>query len=111
MATRAEESTIISVTDPACIDFAKLAKVKKPKRRVLIIPEVDDPVPDIELLDGWRIWQTKTPMLLSVTDDREILVGGASETESHVAIVSEDKAYLQLYHDILGPRLVSGRIT
>jgi len=111
MANRAEDSVIISVTDPSCIDLKKLAKVKKPMRRVLVIPEVDEQELDLELLDGWRIWQTKTPMLLSVIDDKEILVGGASETKSLVAIVSEDNTYLQLYHDILGPRLVSGRVT
>ncbi len=111
MANRAEDSVIISVTNLSCIDFKKLAKVKKPKRRVLVIPEDDDQDSDIELLDGWRIWQTKTPMLLSVIDDREILVGGASETKTLVAIVSEDKTYLKLYHDVLGPRLVSGKLT
>ena len=110
MARRAEDSVIISLTDPSCIDLKKLAKVKKPERRILVIPEVDDPELDLELLDGWRVWQTKTPMLLSVIDDREILVGGASDTKALVALVSEDKTYLQLYHDILGPRLVSGRV-
>ena len=49
-------------------------------------------------------------MLLAIIDDNEILVGGASETEALVAIVSEDKSYLQLYRDVLGPRLVSGRV-
>jgi len=110
MAQRAEESVIISLTNPSCIDFKKLAKVKKPKRRVLVIPEVDDQIANLELLDGWRVWQTKTPMLLSVIDDKEILVGGATDTDALVAIVSEDKTYLQLYHDVLGPRLVSGRV-
>ena len=110
MASRAEDSVIISVTNLSCIDLKKLGKVKKPKRRVLIIPEDDDLESDLEILDGWRIWQTKTPMLLSVIDDREILVGGASETKALVAIVSEDKTYLQLYHDVLGPRLVRGKV-
>jgi len=110
MATRAEDSVIISVTNPSCIDFKKLAKVTKPKRRVLVIPERDDHDATLELLDGWRIWETKTPMLLSVIDDKEILLGGASETESLIAIVSEDNTYLQLYHDVLGPRLVSDRV-
>ena len=110
MAERAEESVIISVVNPSCIDFKKLAKVKKPKRKVLVIPELDDQEAEIELLDGWRVWQTKTPMLLAIIDDNEILVGGASETEALVAIVSEDKSYLQLYRDVLGPRLVSGRV-
>ncbi len=111
MANRAEDSVFISVTDPSFIDLKKLAKVKKPARRVLVIPEVDDHELDLELLDGWRVWQTQTPMLLSVIDDKEILVGGASETKSLVAIVSEDNTYLQLYHDVLGPHLVSGRVT
>ncbi|MHA1388019.1 MAG: helix-turn-helix domain-containing protein [Candidatus Thorarchaeota archaeon] len=110
MAQRAKDSVIISLTNPSCIDFKKLAKVKKPKRRVLVIPELDDQVTDIELLDGWRVWQTKTPMLLSVIDDKEMLVGGATDTEALLAIVSEDKTYLQLYHDVLGPRLVSERV-
>ncbi|MGY5880014.1 MAG: helix-turn-helix domain-containing protein [Candidatus Thorarchaeota archaeon] len=110
MATRAEESVIISVTNASCIDFKKLAKVKKPKRRVLVLPELEDQDPNLELLDGWRIWETNTPMLLSVIDDKEILVGGASETEALIAIVSEDKTYLQLYHDVLGPRLVNSRV-
>ncbi len=110
MANRAEDSVIISVIDPSCIDMNKLAKIKKPKRRVLVIPEVDEQEFDLELLDGWRVWQTKTPMLLSVIDDKEILVGGASESKSLVAIVSEDNTYLQLYHDVLGPRLVRGRV-
>ena len=76
----------------------------------MVIPERDDQDAALELLDGWRIWETKTPMLLSVIDDKEILLGGASETESLIAIVSEDNTYLQLYHDVLGPRLVSDRV-
>ncbi len=111
MAQRAEESIIISVTNLECLDLKKLAKVKKPKRKILIIPEVDEAHPELEILDDWRIWQTKTPMLLSLVDDREILVGGATDSRSLVAIVSEDQTYLQLYHDILGPRLISGRIS
>ncbi|TFH07849.1 MAG: hypothetical protein E4H14_07610 [Candidatus Thorarchaeota archaeon] len=110
MATRAEDSIIISVTNASCIDFKTLGKVKKPKRRVLILPEIDDQEANLELLDGWRVWQTKTPLLLSVIDDKEILIGGASDTEALIAIVSEDKTYLQLYHDVLGPRLVNGRV-
>lgn len=111
MAQRAEESVVISLTNPSCLDFKKLSKVKKPKRRVLVIPEIDDQVANIELLDGWRVWQTKTPMLLSIIDDKEMLVGGATDTEALIVIVSEDKTYLQLYRNVLGPRLVSGRIT
>ena len=111
MASRAEDSIIISATNLECLDFKKLAKVKKPKRKVLIIPEVEETQPDLELLDDWRIWQTKTPMLLSIVDDKEILVGGVTDSKSLVALVSEDQTYLQLYHDILGPRLINGRIS
>ena len=77
----------------------------------MIIPEEEETQPNLELLDDWRIWQTKTPMLLSLVDDKEILVGGALDSQSLVALVSEDQTYLQLYHDILGPRLISGRIS
>ena len=111
MALRAEDSIIISITNLECLDLKKLAKVKKPKRKVLIIPEEEETQPNLELLDDWRIWQTKTPMLLSLVDDKEILVGGALDSQSLVALVSEDQTYLQLYHDILGPRLISGRIS
>jgi hypothetical protein len=50
-------------------------------------------------------------MFLSIIDDKELLVGGATATEDLIALISEDETYLQLYHDILGPRLVRGRIT
>ena len=110
MAERAEESIVISLTDISCVDTKKLAKIKTPKRKVLIIPEEEEPSPLLEALEGWRVWETKTPMLLSIIDDKEMLVGGATETQALVAIVSEDSSYLRLYHDLLGPRLVNSRI-
>lgn len=110
MAERAEESIVISVTDLSCIDIKKLAKVKAPGRKVLIIPEEEEPSPLLESLEGWRVWETKTPMLLSIVDDKEILVGGATDTQALVAIVSEDASYLRLFHDVLGPRLINNRI-
>jgi sugar-specific transcriptional regulator TrmB len=109
MANRATESVVVSVHDIACLDLKKLARVKTPKRRVLIVPETDDPDQSLESIDGWRIWQTKTPMLLSVIDDREILVGGASDSDTLMAVVSEDASYLKLYHDVLGPRLIRNK--
>jgi sugar-specific transcriptional regulator TrmB len=111
MAERAEDSVVISIIDSSCLDYKKLAKVKQPRRRVLIIPETEEKDPELEALDGWRIWETKTPMFMSVIDDREILVGGAISEEEVVTLVSEDETYLRLYHDILGPQLVSGRVT
>jgi sugar-specific transcriptional regulator TrmB len=111
MAERAEDSVVISIVDSSCLDYKKLAKVKQPKRKILVIPETEEQDPDLATLDGWRIWETKTPMFISVIDDREILVGGATSKEEIIALVSEDETYLRLYHDILGPRLVRGRVT
>jgi hypothetical protein len=106
MAKRAQESVVISVHDLSCLDLKKLARIKKPRRRVLIIPETDEPDPALEAMDGWRVRQTKTPMLLTVIDDREILVGGARDSDTPIAVISEEPAYLKLYHDVLGPRLI-----
>ena len=111
MAQRATESVVVSVHDVSCLDMKKLARIKTPKRRVLIIPETDDPEAVLELMDGWRLWQTKTPMLLTVIDDREILVGAAEESDSPLAIVSEDASYLKLYHDVLGPQLIQSKVS
>lgn len=106
MADRALESVVISVHDIFCLDLKKLSRIKTPKRRVLIIPETEDLDPALETMDGWRIWQTKTPMLLAIIDDREILVGGARDSDSLISVISEDVSYLKLFHDVLGPRLI-----
>ncbi|MFW9975752.1 MAG: hypothetical protein ACFFDQ_10825, partial [Candidatus Thorarchaeota archaeon] len=106
MANRAVDSVVVSVHDLSCLDLKKLARIKIPKRKVLIIPETEETDSALEVLDGWRIMQTRTPMLLSVIDDREILVGGTTASETQIAIVSEDATYLKLYHDVLGPRLI-----
>ncbi|MFW9982917.1 MAG: hypothetical protein ACFFE3_13510, partial [Candidatus Thorarchaeota archaeon] len=111
MARRAKESVVISVPDLACLDLTQLAKARGAKRKVLIIPEPDEPGDEFETLSGWRIWHTKTPMLLSVIDDHEILVGGTSDSKSLISVISEDESYLKLYHDVLGPQLIKGRIT
>ena len=109
MAQRAEDSVVVSVHDLSCLDLKKLARVKKPRRRVLIVPETDEPDPALDSLDGWRIRHTSTPMLLTVRDDCEILVGGARDSETPIAVISEDASYLKLYHDVLGPRLIRSK--
>jgi hypothetical protein len=111
MALRAENSVVISLLDPACLDLKQLAKVKKPRRRVLVIPESEETDPAFESLQGWRIWQTKSPMLLAIIDDKEIVIGGARESDAPLAVASIDDAYLRLYHDVLGPRIVSLRVS
>jgi hypothetical protein len=111
MARRAKESVLISVPTVACLDMTQLTKVRSAKRKVLIISETDEPSPELETLTGWRIWYTKTPMLLSVIDDREILIGDTGDSKNPIAVVSEDESYLKLYHDVLGPQLIQSRIT
>ncbi|MFW9907172.1 MAG: helix-turn-helix domain-containing protein [Candidatus Thorarchaeota archaeon] len=106
MAQRANESILISVNSLDCLDYKKLSKVKTPVRRILIVPQSDEPNPALDALKGWRIWETALPMLLAVRDDEEIVIGGQSETDMPICIVSRDKAYLQLYHDSLGPKLI-----
>ncbi|MHA1481000.1 MAG: hypothetical protein ACTSQZ_06225 [Candidatus Thorarchaeota archaeon] len=109
MAQRAKESIIISILNPDCIDLKKLSKIKNLKRQVLIIPEGAKLDPDVPLSKSWRIWVSKSPQFLGVVDDEEIVVGGQEETESPLFIVSRDKSYMKLYHDILGPELVSSK--
>ncbi|MDH4212800.1 MAG: hypothetical protein OEV85_02665 [Candidatus Thorarchaeota archaeon] len=111
MADRATDSIVISIIDPNCLDYKKLAKVKQPKRKVLIVPETEELDPNLSSLEGWRVWETRTPMFLSIIDDSELLVGGATATDDLIALISKDETYLRLYHDILGPRLVRGRVT
>ncbi|MGQ4912016.1 MAG: hypothetical protein ACP6KW_07580 [Candidatus Thorarchaeota archaeon] len=109
MVQRAQTSIVISVPDIACLDLKKLSRGKEAKRRILILPETEDTEP-LEGLDGWRIWRTRSPLLLAIRDETEILVGGATEAECPIAIVSEEESYLKLYHDILGPELIAGRV-
>ncbi len=110
MAHRAEQSVVISVHDISCLDLKKLARLKTPKRRVLIMPETDDPETVLEIMEGWRVWQTKTPMLLAVIDDREILIGGTEDSNTPLAVVSEDASYLKLYHDVIGTQLIQSKL-
>jgi len=109
MTQRAKESIVISTLSLSSLDIKSLAKVSESVRRVLILPETEEPEPVLQELEGWRIWSVTTPMFLAVMDDREILIGGAAETGSSLVLVSNDDAYLQLYHDILGPRLTNQR--
>lgn len=109
MAQRAKESIVISVPDIECLDMKQLARIKDLRRKILILPDTDE-AQEAEGIDGWRIWRTKTPMLLAIADQMELLIGGSGEAESPLVIVSEEESYIRLYHDILGPRLVSGRI-
>jgi hypothetical protein len=109
MAKRADESIVIAVPDMEFLDLKQLARVKGAKRRILILPDSEE-AREVETLDGWRIWHTKTPMLLATADQKELLIGGSSEAEAPLVLVSEEEAYIRLYHDILGPRLIAGRV-
>jgi sugar-specific transcriptional regulator TrmB len=111
MAKRANESIVVAVPELDCLKLAQINKARTAKRKVLIVPESDESSPELETLTGWRIWYTKTPMLLCVADDKEVLVGGTGDSKNPIAVVSEDETYLRLYHDVLGPHLIQGRIT
>ena len=109
MAQRAENSIILSVPEIACIDLKKLTRIKQARRKVLILPDNEDIADILEKLKGWRIWKTKTPMLLAMIDNKELALGGIDLDNNPIAIVSYDQAYMQLYHDVLGPAIISGR--
>ena len=109
MTQRAKNSIILSVPEIACLDLKKLTKIKQARRKVLILPENEDSADILEKLKGWRIWKTKTPMLLAVMDKKELALGGIDLDNNPIAIVSFDQAYLQLYHDVLGPAIISDR--
>ncbi len=111
MASRATDSIVISVLDVSCLDIKSLAKIKDVPRRVLIVPEGEEDHADLDSLTGWRIWHTQLPVLLAIVDDREILVGGAKESDEPVIIISTDESYIRLYHDVIGPLLVRSRTT
>ena len=69
---------------------------------------------------GEPVWKTlgkllrddgiENPQLLTVVDENEILIGGQSLADSAICILSKDDSYLQLYRDVLGPRLVSDAV-
>jgi sugar-specific transcriptional regulator TrmB len=109
MVQRAESSIILSVPDISCIDLSKLTKSKQPRRKVLVIPKREEPETASEKLKGWRIWETESPMLLAMIDNKELILGGKNLTDTPLAIVSLDETYLQLYHDVLGPAMILQR--
>jgi len=109
MVSRAEKSVVLSVLDLECLNLRKLAKIKGPRRRILIIPETEELDPTLSALEGWRVWQTKTPTTLALIDKSEILVGGSQISDVALAVVSRDESYLRFYHDYLGPILTKGR--
>jgi len=111
MMNRAEKSVVVSVLNLDCLDIKRLARVKKPRRKVLIVPELEEGDTTLETLQGWRIWQTGSPTTLAVIDDNEILVGGSEPSDVDIALVSTEDSYLQLYRDFIGPQLTKGRKT
>ncbi|NHJ14590.1 MAG: hypothetical protein EAX95_13000 [Candidatus Thorarchaeota archaeon] len=109
MALRAEKSIIISVLDTSHLDLKKLAKVKAPRRKILIVPAQEEPDSSLGSLEGWRIWHTESPALIALSDSKEILIGGSTEPESAIALVSTEAAYLGLYRNFLGPQITQSR--
>ncbi len=109
MVLRAEESIVISVPDPTLVDLKKLARVKQPHSRVLVLPTDEETVSELEQLVGWRIWHYKSPPLLAVRDNQELLMGSSEDIEKSIALVSTAPGYLRLFHDVLGPMLTRMR--
>jgi hypothetical protein len=107
MAQRAKESVILSVLSSEDLNIKLLSKIKDPKIKVLVVPESEEPIPALEALKGWRIWETDSPVLLAIIDENEIVIGGSDESEQPLAVASSDGSYLRLYHDIIGPMLIN----
>ncbi|MFX0108650.1 MAG: hypothetical protein ACFE7R_10220, partial [Candidatus Hodarchaeota archaeon] len=101
----------VSVLDLDCIDMKKLAKIKGPRRRILIVPDSEEPSPMLETLDGWAIWHTSIPMWLAMIDNQELIVAGSEEDDVPLAVASVDASYLRMYRDYIGPSLTSSRRT
>ncbi len=110
LALRAEKSIVISTPSLEFLDLKALNKVKNPRRRVLILPILDEIPEEIESLKGWRIWHIPDPFLLAVRDESEIVLSAGDESSGAFAIASIDESYLKLYHDFLGPLLTRLRI-
>ncbi|MGY5875329.1 MAG: helix-turn-helix domain-containing protein [Candidatus Thorarchaeota archaeon] len=110
MVQRAEKSAVISLPNIECFNLKALSRIKGPIRKVLIVPEMDDPPEILTSLKGWRIWYAKDPMMLAIADDAEIVLGGTEDSDAPMAIASIDESYIQLYHDVLGPQLTRSRI-
>lgn len=106
MTQRAQESIVIATVSLRGLDI-KRVKSADSIRKVLIIPESEEQQPVVKDFVGlgWRVLKTASPMTLAVMDNKEIVVGGATESPHPLALVSNDKSYLQLFHDVIGPRL------
>lgn len=111
MAERAEESVLLSVIDVENLDIKKLSKVSAPRRKILVVPKSEEQPAALEKLTDWRIWETVSPYELALRDKKELLLGGSADDGRPIALVSSDSAYLRLYHDVLGPRLIESRQT
>ncbi|MHA1637971.1 MAG: helix-turn-helix domain-containing protein [Candidatus Thorarchaeota archaeon] len=109
MAQRAKESVIISVLTPDCLDIKKLAKVKNLQRQIIVLPKGEKLDSATPLPKSWRLWESDSPVFLGVMDDEEILIGGKEESEKPIFLVSRDKSYLKLFHDVLGPKIIQSR--
>ncbi len=107
MSMRATKSILISTPDLDCLDLKKLAKVKTPIRRIIVIPQSEERNPDLDLLNGWRIWELPDPVLLALADDTEILIGGQSSLDAPLCIVSRNESYLRLFKEVIGPKIVA----
>ena len=108
MAQRAQESIVIAVMSVRGLDIKRAPKSSDSVRRVLIIPESEEQQPIVRDLigQGWHVRKTISPMTLAVMDNKEVIIGGAVETTNPLALVSVDKTYLKLFHDVIGPRLL-----
>ncbi len=110
MAKQANETIVVAVPSLDMLDIGKLGKIKGTASKVLIVPYTDELDPSLDHMRGWTIWQTRTPVLLAVMDDSQILVSGSAADEPPVALISTDPAYLQLYRELIGPHLIEGRV-
>ncbi len=110
MAQRAEKSVILSVLNLECLDLKKLSKLKKPIRKVLVIPHTEERNPSLDTLTDWRIWETHSPQMFALIDDSEILIGGQEEAQESLFLISRNDSYLKLYHDVIGPQLIENRV-
>ncbi len=108
MAQRAQQSIVIATASLRGLDIKRVTKSGDSVRRVLIIPESEEQQPIVKDLAGlgWHVRKTMSPMTLAVMDNKEVVIGGTSETSRPLVLVSSDKTYLQLFHDIIGPQLI-----
>jgi sugar-specific transcriptional regulator TrmB len=108
MAQRAQQSIVIATASLRGLDIKRAAKPSDSVRRVLIIPESEEQQPAVKDLAGigWHVRKTASPMTLAMMDNKEVLIGGTVESTRPLVLVSSDKTYLQLFHDVIGPQLL-----